>query len=47
MILGYYEARQWDENGFVPARKLDELGISNLCVGPDRQMCGILRREPA
>jgi aldehyde:ferredoxin oxidoreductase len=29
MILGYYEARQWDENGFVPARKLDALGISH------------------
>jgi len=27
MILGYYEARQWDENGLVPARKLDALGI--------------------
>jgi aldehyde:ferredoxin oxidoreductase len=28
MIHGYYEARQWDEGGFVPARKLKELGIS-------------------
>jgi aldehyde:ferredoxin oxidoreductase len=28
MVLGYYQARQWDENGFVPARKLDELGLS-------------------
>jgi aldehyde:ferredoxin oxidoreductase len=27
MVRGYYEARQWDENGFVPARKLEELGI--------------------
>jgi aldehyde:ferredoxin oxidoreductase len=27
MVRGYYQARQWDENGFVPARKLKELGI--------------------
>jgi aldehyde:ferredoxin oxidoreductase len=27
MVSGYYEARQWDEHGFVPARKLEELGI--------------------
>ncbi len=27
MVRGYYQARQWDENGFVPARKLEELGI--------------------
>jgi aldehyde:ferredoxin oxidoreductase len=27
MLRGYYEARGWDEDGFVPARKLDELGI--------------------
>jgi aldehyde:ferredoxin oxidoreductase len=27
MVRGYYEARQWDENGFVPERKLDQLGI--------------------
>ena len=27
MILGYYEARQWDQNGLVPAQKLDALGI--------------------
>ena len=29
MILGYYEARQWDESGFVPARKLDALGLAH------------------
>jgi aldehyde:ferredoxin oxidoreductase len=28
MICGYYEARQWDENGFVPERKIDQLGIT-------------------
>lgn len=28
MVRGYYEARQWDEKGFVPKRKLEELGIS-------------------
>lgn len=27
MIRGYYEARQWDEHGFVPERKLEQLGI--------------------
>jgi aldehyde:ferredoxin oxidoreductase len=27
MILGYYQARGWDESGFVPARKLDALGL--------------------
>ena len=27
MLRGYYEARQWDENGFVPNAKLAELGI--------------------
>ena len=28
MVRGYYQARQWEESGFVPARKLEELGIS-------------------
>lgn len=28
MIGGYYQARGWDENGFVPNEKLTELGIS-------------------
>lgn len=28
MIQGYYRAREWDENGFVPEKKLRELGIS-------------------
>jgi aldehyde:ferredoxin oxidoreductase len=27
MLGGYYEARQWDERGFVPEWKLQELGI--------------------
>jgi aldehyde:ferredoxin oxidoreductase len=27
MIRGYYAARGWDENGFVPERKLEELGL--------------------
>lgn len=27
MIRGYYQARRWDEHGFVPAAKLLELGI--------------------
>jgi aldehyde:ferredoxin oxidoreductase len=28
MLSGYYKARQWDEHGFVPEWKLDELGIA-------------------
>jgi aldehyde:ferredoxin oxidoreductase len=28
MVRGYYQAREWEESGFVPARKLEELGIS-------------------
>jgi aldehyde:ferredoxin oxidoreductase len=27
MVRGYYHARQWDENGFVPEWKLKELGL--------------------
>jgi len=27
MVNGYYRARRWDENGFVPDRRLAELGI--------------------
>ncbi len=27
MIHGYYRAREWDENGFIPERKLRELGL--------------------
>jgi aldehyde:ferredoxin oxidoreductase len=28
MIGGYYRARGWDDNGFIPDEKLNELGIS-------------------
>jgi aldehyde:ferredoxin oxidoreductase len=28
MLRGYYQARQWDENGFIPEQKLEELGIA-------------------
>jgi aldehyde:ferredoxin oxidoreductase len=28
MLRGYYEARKWDERGFVPDRKLAQLGIA-------------------
>jgi aldehyde:ferredoxin oxidoreductase len=28
MILGYYQARGWDKNGFVPKGKLTELGLA-------------------
>jgi len=29
MLRGYYEARKWDERGFVPDRKLAQLGIAS------------------
>jgi aldehyde:ferredoxin oxidoreductase len=29
MIRGYYQARGWDERGFVPEKKLKELGIES------------------
>jgi aldehyde:ferredoxin oxidoreductase len=28
MIRGYYAARGWDEDGFIPARKLEDIGIA-------------------
>jgi aldehyde:ferredoxin oxidoreductase len=28
MLGGYYEARQWNERGFVPEWKIQELGIA-------------------
>ena len=28
MIQGYYNARGWDENGFVPAQKQQELNLT-------------------
>jgi aldehyde:ferredoxin oxidoreductase len=36
MVRGYYQARQWDENGFVPERRLEELGISAPAEGGHR-----------
>jgi aldehyde:ferredoxin oxidoreductase len=27
MIQAYYQAREWDERGFIPDKKLRELGI--------------------
>ncbi len=33
MIQGYYKAREWDENGFVPEKKLKELGIDTKNSG--------------
>jgi aldehyde:ferredoxin oxidoreductase len=31
MLQGYYGARGWDDNGFVPAAKLQALGIGSFC----------------
>ncbi|HEV3059131.1 MAG TPA: aldehyde ferredoxin oxidoreductase family protein [Vicinamibacterales bacterium] len=36
MVRGYYRAREWDENGFVPEWKLDELGIPRTAAGGPR-----------
>jgi aldehyde:ferredoxin oxidoreductase len=36
MVRGYYRAREWDENGFVPEWKLDELGIPLTVEGGPR-----------
>jgi aldehyde:ferredoxin oxidoreductase len=36
MVRGYYRAREWDENGFVPEWKLDELGITLTAEGEPR-----------
>ena len=36
MVRGYYQARQWDENGFVPEPKLKELGIPTTAEGGHR-----------
>ncbi len=36
MIQGYYKAREWDENGFIPEEKLHELGIPLLGNYPQR-----------
>src|SRR5262249_30605159 len=36
MVRGYYQARHWDENGFVPGRKLAQLGIATAADGGHR-----------
>ena len=36
MVRGYYRARAWDDNGFVPEWKLDELGIPLTVEGGPR-----------
>jgi aldehyde:ferredoxin oxidoreductase len=37
MVRGYYQARDWDENGFIPQWKLQELGIEK--GGQDGHPC--------
>jgi aldehyde:ferredoxin oxidoreductase len=36
MIQGYYQARQWDDRGFIPAWKLEQLGIAATSVNEGR-----------
>ena len=36
MIRGYYRVRQWDDHGFVPASKLEQLGIPATPVSHHR-----------
>jgi aldehyde:ferredoxin oxidoreductase len=33
MIAGYYRAREWDDTGFVPQRKLLELELGSTFIG--------------
>jgi aldehyde:ferredoxin oxidoreductase len=42
MVRGYYRARDWDEHGFVPARKVEELGIAETAEGGHR--CPVMTR---
>ena len=42
MIQGYYQARGWDENGFVPNEKLNELGLPAPDQGPLAQTTKLL-----
>ena len=42
MIQGYYQARGWDENGFVPNEKLNELGLPAPDQGPLAQSTELL-----
>jgi len=39
MIQTYYQARSWDENGFVPEKKLAELSLPTV-------MCCLRKTEP-
>ena len=36
MIQSYYQARGWNEEGFVPEKKLTELGLENKTEGSSR-----------
>lgn len=38
MIGGYYQARGWDESGFVPKEKLKELGLADERVQADQNV---------
>jgi aldehyde:ferredoxin oxidoreductase len=35
MIRGYYQARQWDDNGFIPAWKVEALGLPSVRTASD------------
>ena len=41
MVGGYYTARQWDERGFVPEWKMNELGIA--LAAKDKHRCPVTR----
>jgi aldehyde:ferredoxin oxidoreductase len=43
MVRGYYEAREWDQNGFIPASKLEELDLTPASYqpGPDVLQPGV------
>src|SRR5207244_1940074 len=42
MIQEYYQTRGWDNNGFVPQEKLQELGITSPVSGLEPRVLGQL-----
>ena len=46
MIQGYYRARQWDNNGYIPEEKLRELGLPTvLSLGSQVSASGLSRNS--
>jgi aldehyde:ferredoxin oxidoreductase len=45
MIQGYYQARGWDNKGFVPQEKLQELEITSPVSGLESRVSGLLETQ--